>query len=265
MTVQELFKQVNKEDMFLSFIRRYDIIESYDHRGTVAQEVEIYKYFKKQLFDYVDRMSNCEIKNDKESIVFVIDTPACDFEDKKRREYEIFCLDKDEYLNKCNKDFHIWDEDTGIRIQHYSFSFSEINKVAGYEIAQKSVVEYGIEAVCAAIAHEMEAFSFGREEEKREDFFKSLDEQIEKAKNNETEFIPAEDVFAELKADLRSRCSDEENEYFDAEDEFYEKIKHLKDAWWTNEMNKKHQVLIDFIKENYRKSFELEKDDNLNR
>ena len=83
MIIQELFKQVNKEDMFLAYIRRYDIIESYDHRCTVMQEVEIYKHFKNLIFNFVDKISNCEITTKKPTIAFVIDVPACDFEDKR--------------------------------------------------------------------------------------------------------------------------------------------------------------------------------------
>ena len=240
--------------MFLAYIRRYDIIESYDHRGSVQQEVAIYKYFKGLLTNFAEKMSNCKIATEKESIVFVIDTPACDFDDKQRRIFEVFCLDKNEYLKKGSLDFHIYDEDTGIRIQHYSFSFSKKEDVAGYEIAQTSIEKYGIEPVCAAIAHEMQAFNFGEDEDKRNNFFAELEESIDKIDSGESECKDADEVFAELKESLRSKCTPEQNEYFDAQDEFDAKIKHLKDAWWKKEINKKHQVLIDFIKKEYNRN-----------
>ena len=174
-------------------------------------------------------------------------------EDKQKKFFEVFSLDKAEFLKKCGKDFHIWDDDADEKIAHYSFSFSEKEQVAGYEIAQKSVDEYGIEAICAAIAHEMQVFNFGEETDKKEQFFEDIKESIRKIDSGEEKCVPADEALKELKASFRKKCTPEQNEYFDAQDEFEEKIKHLKDAWWEQEMKNKHQVLIDFIKEEHNK------------
>jgi len=248
MKVKELFQKVNKEDMFLSFIRRYDIIESYDHRASVAQEVEIYKYFKDKLFGFADRITSYE-DNTTKDILFVIDVPACDFEDKQKRVFEVFLLDKKEYLEKCVKDFTLWSGTENIK--RYALFGLDLENIANIEVANKSIEEYGVEAVCAAISHELQTFEFYENKKAKKAFFDGLTKTIkENEEENYKNCKSADEVFKELKKEFAKNLTEDEKKYFEEQDKFENNISKIKEKWIFEEFKRKEKIMIDFIKIN---------------
>lgn len=244
MKIKELFKQVNKEDMFLSFIRRYDIIESYDHRASVAQEVEVYKYFKNKLFDFVDRVSNAK-DVDLDSLCFVIDVNALEYEDKQKKKFEVFSVDKSEYLKIKDSNFKLWGEKDKC-IERFSLFMVDIEKLANYEISQKSIDTYGKEAVVAAICSEKRSFNFEKDTDAKEELIKSLEKA---ADIKDEECYSAREVFKELKKDLFNKTKDEDlKKYWKAEDEFNKKTKNIKQKWFTSELENNQKIMIEFMK-----------------
>ena len=252
MTVQELFKQVDKEDLFLAYLRRYNIIEYYDHTNTVQKEVQIYKIFKKKLFGFIDKMATIEPNKVRDEIVFFIVTNAENYEDKQEKRFHVFSVKKDEYLEKVEKDFKIWNDSTGIRIEHYGIDFTEHDEVAAYEVAQKSINDYGLEVVGAAIANEMQAFCFGENTEAKQKMFDDIKQAIENSEKEDAVFYSADEVFANLKEDFYNHLTNkDEIAYFKAQDEFDEKVRHIKSNWISMQMNHNHEILIQFLKDEY--------------
>ena len=246
MNIQELFKNVNPEKVFLSYIRRYDIIESYDHRFEVFQEVEVYEKFKEDLFDFIKivQMAKTDIKTDR--TLFVVDLNELDFDDKNKKRFEVFAINNKDIKEKMNKNFSFYGE-TDNNIDRIGITFSKIETVAGYEIFEKSLNMYGLEAVAAAICHEMQLFDFGRDEEGINNFYESLERSEKDIKEGKT--IPADEVFKNLKEKLYADIKDNDTlKYFKEQDIFEEKIKDIKEKWMNAKIKENGKKLIDFIK-----------------
>ena len=146
MTVQELFKQIDFEKVFLSYIRRYNIIESYDHRFEVYQEVKAYEKFREDLFDFIKIMQIAKVNKENDAILFVIDLNEVDFEDKNKKRFEVFAVERNELEEKTKRAFSFYGE-TNNNINRFTVSFSKIEKVAGYEVFEKSIEVYGKEDI----------------------------------------------------------------------------------------------------------------------
>lgn len=245
MNIQELFKSVDPEKVFLSYIRRYDIIESYDHRFEVYQEVEAYEKFKEDLFDFIKIMEMAKIEKNKDILVFVVDLNEVDFDDKKKKRFEVFAVEKEKFLKQIQTNFSFYGESEN-NIDRFTISFSKVEKVAGYEISDKSLKEYGKEAVVSAICHEMQMFDFGRDNDAIEDFKESLEKSEKDIK--EGKCIPAEEVFENLKEEFYSKIEDTDVlEYFKKHDEFENEIKEIKERWISKTINENAKKLIEFV------------------
>ena len=257
MIVREIFKMANKEDVFLSYIRRYDIIEPWDHRGQVKDEVKYYHIFKERLFNFIDKMANasCDFTDeaaDNNSIVFVVDINACEFDDVNKKAFEVFSVKKKEFLEKAKKSFKIWESPGPETISHYSFSFCEVEKVAAYEVASQSIEEYGIEAVVAAICYEMQIFSFGEDEKEKQEFIDSLTSITERIENGEEKYYSADEVFDKLRENFYAKVNDEEKlEYFRKKDDFEDSVADYVNKWHYEKTQENHQILIDFLRKEY--------------
>lgn len=258
MNVQELFKLADKEDVFLSYLRRYDIIEPYDHTNSVEKEVEITKKFKKAMFNFIKRIRECEIpKEDTNELIFVIDVNNANFDDKQEKRFETFYVEKDEYRQKVKLNFGIWNNDTGITIKHYGYDFSDIEEVAKMDIAPLSIEKYGINTVCAIICGEMQSFNFGEDKIAKEQMFTELRESIkeyEEMPEEERKWYSAEEVIKHLKTRIKDDIEDENlKKYCEYEDEFEKKVKDIKDEWRDRKLAKNHEYIIQFLKDNYKK------------
>ena len=248
MNIKELFNKIDKEDVFLSYIRRYNIIEPYDHRFDVKDEVKIYKLFKKDLFEFIERVKASEIKNEKTDVLFVIDIIEGDFSDKQKKNYECFTLKQKDFLN-INENTTIFFENN---LNRYSFCFSNVEDINSINIAEESIKQYGMETVCAVICKEMQLFNFGKEEKEKEEFIESL----ENITYNEHECVDADVVFDELKKEIRKKLDKDTRKYFEEEEKFEKNVKDIKDKWYESVYKQNDETMMSFIKkelENYKK------------
>ncbi len=246
MNVQELFKNVNPEKVFLSYIRRYDIIESFDHRFEVFQEVEIYEKFKEDLFDFIKIVQMAKIDTKTDRTLFIVDLNELDFDDKNKKRFEVFAINNKDIKEKMNRNFSFYGE-TDNNIDRIGITFSKIETVAGYEIFEKSLNAYGFEAVAAAICHEMQLFDFGRNEEEIEEFWESLEKSEKDIEEGNT--IPADEAFKNLKEKFYADIKDNDTlKYFKEHDIFEEKIKDIKEKWVETKIKENGKKLIDFTK-----------------
>ena len=247
MTVQELFKQIDFEKVFLSYIRRYNIIESYDHRFEVYQEVKAYEKFREDLFDFIKIMQIAKVNKENDAILFVIDLNEVDFEDKNKKRFEVFAVERNELEEKTKRAFSFYGE-TNNNINRFTVSFSKIEKVAGYEVFEKSIEVYGKEAVAAAICKEMQMFDFGQDEEGIQSFYDSLEKSAKQV--DEGKCVSADEVFKELREKIYKEIKDE-NEliYLKELDKFNEKVDEIKRKWISDKIKENGQKMIDFVKE----------------
>ena len=246
MTVQELFKQVVFEKVFLSYIRRYNIIESYDHRFEVYQEVKVYEKFREDLFNFIKVMQIAKVNKKDDLILFVIDLNELDFEDKNRKRFEVFITEKEELEEKTKRAFSFYGE-TDNNIHRFAVLFSKVEEVAGCEVFEKSIKTYGKEAVVAAICEEMQMFDFGQNEEELKEFYKSLEKSVNEAK--EGKCISENEVFKELREKIYREIKDEDELIYLKElDKFNEKVDEIKRKWISDKIKENGQKMIDFVK-----------------
>lgn len=85
-------------------------------------------------------------------------------------------------------------------IQKYAFEFDPWDRILGYQVAQASILRYGMEKVSKAIYDEMTFFGYDMKsaEAKSEKEMNTILKAAEDIKSNPQEGIPAEKVFSDL-------------------------------------------------------------------
>lgn len=85
-------------------------------------------------------------------------------------------------------------------IQKYAFEFDPWNRILGYQVANASILRYGIDKVSKAIYDEMTFFGYDIKsaEAKSEKEMNAILKAAEDIQNNPQEGIPAEKVFSDL-------------------------------------------------------------------
>ncbi len=230
MIVQDLFKLVDKEGMFLTFVRRHDIIAVDDYRRNVKQEIDLYKKLKTKVYDFIEKMATCTIRKNNDYEIFVIEMSACDFENPKKNKFEVFSIDKELLKNDTNLDDLIY----------CSFALDDPEAVAGYDVSQKSIDEYGIEAVCSEILNELKLFEFGATKETKMAFMQDVVcctsendkwKQIEEYMNKK--------MLKNLNEDKR-KC-------LEAYEEYKTKVKPFEDKWIEDKKVKNEKITRKFL------------------
>ena len=250
MKVCELFKQINKEDVFLSYIRRYDIIEPYDHRFEVSQEVKYYNIFKERMFNFIDKISNMESDKISEDIIYVIDINALDYEEKTKKNFELFSVNKQELNDLVDKDFTMYLPEKDLRLKRYAISFTEHDIIANCDVSNKSIEMYGKEAVVAAICHSMQTFDFGDDTEAKQKLFDSLEKSIDEMESGETKTYSMDEVEDMIENEMKSLIKDaDEVTYRDEYKRFRDSTKELIGRWREKKMIENDAIMVNFIKE----------------
>lgn len=100
-------------------------------------------------------------------------------------------------------------------IQSYAFEFEPWNQILGYEVANSSIEEYGINEVAAAILNEMTFFGYEEANALKhaQNEINILNERIQEIEEHPERTVPAEQVFQELREEFGwEEPSEEEKE-----------------------------------------------------
>ena len=187
MTVQELFKSIDRKEFIDAYLRNDNETLNMFFREDLSIQ-EIYSkvnFFKEVVLAAFDRFCEAEVERNEEYIVFAIpeyegDTSA-----------HSFLSLREEILNP----------ETVERIEHYAYEFSPHEEILGYDVSEASRYEIGDDIVVAlSIFNEMTFCGITEEhhKEKVEEITQSLKEAEEEIQNGTAEYRPIEDLFKDL-------------------------------------------------------------------
>jgi predicted DNA-binding protein YlxM (UPF0122 family) len=187
MTVQELFKSIDRKEFIYAYLRNDNETLNMFFREDLSIQ-EIYSkvnFFKEVVLAAFDRFCEAEVERNEEYIVFAIpeyegDTSA-----------HSFLSLREEILNP----------ETVERIEHYAYEFSPHEEILGYDVSEASRYEVGDDVTVAlSIFNEMTFCGITEEhhKEKVEEITQSLKEAEESIENGTAECRPIEDLFKEL-------------------------------------------------------------------
>lgn len=214
MTVQELFKSLDKEDFIKYYCQYEDVLAG--KYGVTEQGKKIVT----DLFNQLLTIEPTPTEDDKTWIVFSIP-------DAGTISLNSFLVEKDDLLNPREDGY----------VEHWGYEFNPMPEILSYEVS-KACLQYLIDPrqLAASILYEMTFFGYSIESQENEatDLRNSLNEQIEEIQNyeengGECPYVSADEVFRDY--DLSSFFNrSEEDKAFERdmstiEGEFYNKLR----------------------------------------
>lgn len=204
MTVKELFQSVDFKKIAAEMSD-----EDWDlNNNKTMTEAERQKR-KQDLTDYIFKcfiqMMQVEPVIDKKKVVFCswhvdINNPENSYMHSSLLQLDDI-LTKKIYESSYGEDKYMSPEEHEQNyIQKYAFEFDPWNRILGYQVANASILRYGIDKVSKAIYDEMTFFGYDIKsaEAKSEKEMNTILKAAEDIQNNPQEGIPAEKVFSDL-------------------------------------------------------------------
>ncbi len=253
MIVRDLFSQADPELVFYAYTLIEPVFSGLDKRSLEGKAKEL-KALKSHIEEYCTKISDSEIDYSCEPYtIFVLMTK----EMTKGLSYDELTAchtvkDKD-VEDAIGRDFTIWNDKGEVRIEHYGLDFISVEELAGYSIAEDSVVQQGVNVCCACILNEL--FCWGYTEETREAKRIDLEEKIDEAMKDfeEGRCYTNEEVMAKLKAKIWANATDDEKEYEKYRKEFGDKVSDIEGRYSQKLNEENNQMFIDAIKKEFGK------------
>lgn len=185
MTVQELFKSINTEELVNYYLKNdFQTIEMlFDKNISDEDKKEKFNEYKQTLTNSVNYIKDLNIKNNPEQIIFVIS-----YDDNGDHGWDCFST----YI----KD--LFDEGKEY-IERYSVEFQSLEEVLGSEISFMSRYMYTDLAILNAVLFELTFFTsdLTRHQMEVNEELSIINERVEEAKNAEN-CLPIEHLFEEI-------------------------------------------------------------------
>ncbi len=189
MTVQELFKQVDKNEFIEHYLKNdgetLDVI--FGSKYSLEEKIKLVQRFKDVVSESFEKMRNLELEKDSEYICFAIP-----YVEDENFGWDSFVSKREDILNK----------DTVERVEKYAYELSPVEDTLKCDVSETCIKSYGELEVAVAIFNELTfcGVDFDRREERQEEIHNDLNESLKeideaKEKGEEIKGIPAEDVF----------------------------------------------------------------------
>lgn len=254
MTVQEIFKKADSEAIFYAYML---VRPEFDDLSieTRSERVEHLKKLRKYVEEERKRIATCEVNDTEESkTVFVIGRTRLEWKESYIQDLECFyTIDRDARM-AVKKNFTMWDDEGDMRLNFYAIDLASISDFAGWNIAEKSVREQGIEVCCAMILQDI--FFYGYTEEQREKSWKLIEEKLERSKDDikNNKVHPMDELMRKLDDKLYKNATEDEKEHYRLECEYEEKVKDIEYRKMVSILEKDHQRYIAAVREEYTRS-----------
>ena len=181
MTVQELFRQVDRDEFIEHYLK---------NDGETLEKIKLVQKFKNVVLESFEKMRNLEIERDPEYICF-----AVPYAEDENFGWDSFISKREDILNK----------DAIERVEKYAYELSPVEDTLRYDVSETCIKSYGELEVAVAIFCELTfcGVDFDRREERQieihDDITESLKEIDEaKERGEEIKGVPAEEVFKSL-------------------------------------------------------------------
>ena len=192
MTVQELFKKVDKNEFIEKYLKNdgetLDIIFGSEH--SLEEKITLVQRLRDVVLESFEKMRQLELERDPEYICFAIP-----YAEDENFGWDSFISKREEILNK----------DIIERVEKYAYELSPAEDTLRYDVSETCIKSYGELEVAVAIFCELTfcGVDFDRREERQNEIHDDINEslqEIEEAKENGEEIkgVPAKDVFASL-------------------------------------------------------------------
>lgn len=173
MTVQELFKSLDKEE-FIKYYCHYDLLESDKYETTEKGKQVVTELFEKLL-------SVSPVENKDECIIFSIEQIGTEM-------LYSFLVHKQDLLDS--------DEP-----EHYAYELSPMLEILGYDVS--SACKYALKndyKLAASILYEMTFFGYTIEDQQDEasEVTESINKSVQEIKEGTAELLTADEVFSNL-------------------------------------------------------------------
>lgn len=252
MNVQELFKLANIDKVADAYMLMHAVFPDYA-KLRIQDKIHSLVGLRKAIWDNSIAFRTCTPEcKDEQEMIFILEMDAEYWQDKGKKEFTSFSVKKQEVEDKLKQTLTQRDDCGEGRIKHYAIDMESLESLASYDVAQVSVMKYGVEACCSEILYEL--FWFGYTKEQREKnlktFYESLDEAIAEMEESPTEgTVSAEEFFKEMHEELMNGCDDEdEKQYMMLEYDFNQSVKEIKDRYSNKVLKNNHQRVINAIR-----------------
>ena len=253
MTVQELMNHVEPNRVADAYIL-YDYHFSKDNfEQTLVEKYEHISKIRHIISENIREFKKCEIDASKGAYtLFIMETLVDRYDDSWRDELDGFIICDEEILPVLDKDFHLFNDDGEVRINHYGFDMDRMSVIAGYKVADSSIELLGKEICAAYILSSMFFFGFMREDREKnlEKFFEDLEESVKEIERGEV--VSHELIFEELEEELKKDMSDEEIAYQKAKKNFEKNVEEIEEKHRHKMLAERHQMYVDTIRREYR-------------
>lgn len=256
MTVQELFKKLDKKDIVDSymFIYGYDAERAEAKMRTAEENIKAVRRERELVELLVDYIRLCKAKtNEEKNILFAIPEKETFYEDKDDPAYiSTFYVPAERAIKMMSAPD--WKDEDIYEVEHYAYDFVPTEEVVGYEVAKTALKYIEPLIITADILEELSFFGYDPDYrmQRIEEVKKELEASVEEIKKEEGSVTTADDLWAELyQAELDDCKTEDERQHIILEHEFQEKTEAIQRRYADQVMSESEQVMLQFFKEEF--------------
>ncbi len=252
MTVQALFRQASPEKVIDAYVLLKPIFYKYEI-FSVQEKLDKWACIRDAIRTHINLFQTGTSKpTEEEATIFILEYALESWEERGSRDFDIFSLKDEDVRGRFRCELPLIEERLTLAIGHYGIDMTPMEELAGYRMAGPSISEYGVEACCALILHEV--FRFGYTSERRKENLDRLYEELDEAikefeRSGKTSYISAEEMFQEL---LDLYDDEDEKQHRILEHEYQESVREIENRHMYKILEQNIKKKAAMIEKEYR-------------